>query len=350
MRRDDHIVGVITVTRAAVGQFADKEVDLLQTFADQAVIAIENVRLFNETQEALARQTATSDVLQVISGSPTDVQPVFDIIAERAAALTDARYCLVTRLDGDTLQLVALHGVNEAGTAALRAAWPQPLQESTAISARAIRERRVVNVADLLALADDEYAPVMKRACELAGFRSGLSVPLLRDQQVIGAITVNRAETGLYADKEVALLQTFARQAVVAVENVRLFNETREALEQQTATAEVLQVISGSVADTAPVFEKILDSCQRLFASDQLAVMLLREDGHVHPTAWRGTAFDAVVRDVRSMPVETTTTGQAIRERRTVQVGEGVAANRCQCRPCASSRRAWVRIRRSTAR
>ncbi len=330
MRRDDHIVGVITVTRAAVGQFADKEVDLLQTFARQAVIAIENVRLFNETQEALARQTATSDVLQVISESPTDVQPVFDIIAERAAALTNARYCLVTRLDGDMMQLVALHGVNEAGSAALRAAWPQHLQQSTAIAARAIRERRVINVADLLALSDEEYAPVMKRACELAGFRSGLSVPLLRDQQVIGAITVNRAETGLYVDKEVALLQTFARQAVVAVENVRLFNETKEALEQQTATAEVLQVISGSVADTAPVFEKILDSCQRLFASEQLAVMLVREDLRVYPTAWRGPAFDMLVRDVGSMPLEATMTGQAIRERRTVQADDNVVAGAAQ--------------------
>ncbi len=290
MFRDRQVVGAIAMYRSKPGKFADNEVDLLRTFAAQAVIAIENVRLFNETKEALAHQTATSDVLQVISESPTDVQPVFDIIAERAAALTNARYCLVTRLDGDMLQLVTLHGVNEAGTAALRAAWPQQLQQSTAISGRAIRERRVVNVADLLALSDEEYAPEMKRACELAGFRSGLSVPLMRDQQVIGAITVNRAETGLYAEKEVALLQTFARQAVVAVENVRLFNETREALEQQTATSEVLQVISSSVADTAPVFEKILDSCQHLFATEQLGIFLANEDNQVHVGAWRGSA------------------------------------------------------------
>ena len=327
LMRDGEPIGTINVAWETPGPIPEKVPFVLQTFADQAVIAIENVRLFNETKEALARQTATSDVLQVISESPTNVQPVFDIIAERAAALTAARYCLVTRLDGDMLQLVTLHGVNEAGTAALRAAWPQPLQQSTSIAARAIRERRIVNVADLLALSDQEYAPEMKRACELAGFRSGLSVPLMRDQQMMGAITVNRAETGQYEEKEVALLQTFARQAVVAIENVRLFNETREALEQQTATADVLQVISSSVADTAPVFEKILESCQRLFASEQLAVMLLRDDGRVYPTAWRGPAFDRLVRDVGSMPVKGTLTEQAIRERRTIQVDHTVMVN-----------------------
>jgi len=319
MFRDRQVVGAIAMYRSKPGKFADNEVDLLRTFAAQAVIAIENVRLFNETKEALAHQTATSDVLQVISESPTDVQPVFDIIAERAAALTNARYCLVTRLDGDMLQLVTLHGVNEAGGAALRAAWPQHLQKSTAISGRAIRERRVVNVADLLALSDEEYAPEMKRACELAGFRSGLSVPLMRDQQVIGAITVNRAETGLYDDKEVALLQTFARQAVVAVENVRLFNETREALEQQTATSEVLQVISSSVADTAPVFEKILDSCQHLFSTEQLGIFLAGEDNQVHVGAWRGSALGAIARTFPK-PIEQTMTGRVIRERQTLHI------------------------------
>jgi signal transduction histidine kinase/DNA-binding response OmpR family regulator len=288
---DERGIGAIGVARRK-GPFSDKELAMLQTFADQAVIAIQNARLFNETQEALQRQTGTSDVLQVISESPTDVQPVFDIIAERAAALTNARYCLVTRLDGGQLQLVSLHGVNEAGGGALRAAWPQPVASSTSIAARAIRQRDVVNVADLLALSDAEYAPEMKRACELAGFRSGLAVPMLRDDQVIGAITVNRAETGRYAAKEVALLQTFARQAVVAVENVRLFNETKEALERQTATAEVLQVISSSVADARPVFEKILDSCERLIPSDGKAILVVDEQQQVHVGAVRGGGQD----------------------------------------------------------
>jgi len=321
MFRDRQVVGAIAMYRSKPGKFADNEVDLLRTFAAQAVIAIENVRLFNETKEALAHQTATSDVLQVISESPTDVQPVFDVIAERAVALTAARYCTVTRLDGQNAQLVALHGVDEAGTTALRAVWPQNVQNSSAIAARAIRERRIVNVADLLALSDEDYSPAMKSAVRLAGFRSGLSVPMLRDQQVIGAITVNRAETGLYSDKEVALLQTFARQAVVAVENVRLFNETREALEQQTATSEVLQVISSSVADTAPVFEKILDSCQHLFATEQLGIFLADDDGQVDVGAWRGSALEAVARTFPK-PTDETMTGRVIRERQTYHIAD----------------------------
>ena len=289
MLRDDRAIGSILVARDELRAFDATEQRMLQTFADQAVIAIQNARLFNETQEALARQTATSEVLQVISESPTDVQPVFDIIAERAASLTAGRYCLVTLLDGAQVRLVSMRGVNEAGSAALREAWPQRLQDSTSISARSIRERGVVNVADLLALSDADYAPEMKRACELAGFRSGLAVPMLRDQRVIGAITVNRAEPGLYADKEIALLQTFARQAVVAIDNVRLFKETKEALEQQTATAEVLQVISGSVADVAPVFDKILESCGRLFRGAGQALNLLDDNDVLHLAAQRLT-------------------------------------------------------------
>jgi len=310
-------IGTIHVARIPPVPFTDKEFDLLRTFADQAVIAIQNARLFNETQEALARQTATSDVLQVISESPTDVQPVFDIIAERAAALTAARYCLVTRLDGEQLHLVSLHGVSEVGTAALRAAWPQPLQGSTSIAARAIRQRGVVNVADLLAESDADYAPVMKRACELAGFRSGLSVPMMRDHKMIGAITVNRAETGLYADKEIALLQTFARQAVVAIENVRMFNETKEALEQQTATAEVLKVISSSVADAQPVFEAIVRSCHALFNITDAGIAVIHDDGLVRLEAHVGPT-EASKREVAAyypVPVAHSMQGLAVRRR-----------------------------------
>jgi len=310
---EDQAIGTLHVVRQPPKPFTEKEQALLKTFADQAVIAIQNARLFNETKEALERQTATSEVLQVISESPTDVQPVFDIIAERAAGLTGAQYALVFRFDGDWLHLASLHGVNKPGTQALRQAWPQRVQDSTSISARAIRRKAVVNVADLLAESDADYAPSMKQVCEAAGFRSGLSVPMLRDQQIVGAITVNRAEAGRFADKEVDLLQTFARQAVIAIENVRLFNETKEALEQQTATAEVLQVISSSVADTAPVFERILDSCQRLFATDELGIFTADEDGMVHTRAWRGSLLEAVS-DIR-MPLAQSMTGRLMKDR-----------------------------------
>ena len=220
-------IGCLAILRAAAGEFDAQEVALAQTFADQAVIAIENARLFNETREALERQTATTEVLKVISESPTDVQPVFDVIAERASRLTGAQYALVFRFDGEMLHLASLHGVHDAGSDALHKAWPQRVEGSTSISARAIRTRAVVNVPDLLAESDADYAPSMKQLVEAAGFRSGLSVPLLREQQVVGAITVNRAEPGVYAEKEIDLLRTFASQAVVAIENVRLFNETQ---------------------------------------------------------------------------------------------------------------------------
>jgi GAF domain-containing protein len=314
MRRDDQIVGVITVARSEGGRFADKEADLLQTFARQAVIAIENVRLFNETKEALERQTATSDVLQVISESPTDVQPVFDVIAGRATGLTRADYGWVFRFDGELIHVVSSFGVSAQGIEAARQAFPMPPSGGSA-TARAVREEAVVNVADVLA--EDELHYQIKEVARQSGFRSVLAVPMHRDDKVVGVITVVRAAVGRFADKEIELLQTFARQAVIAIENVRLFNETREALEQQTATSEVLQVISSSVADTRPVFDKILDSCEHLFNTGQLGIFVLEDDGQVDVRAWRGAAIDALAKTFPK-PMDETMTGVVLRERRTI--------------------------------
>ena len=323
MLSDGVCVGLVSVTRQAPGPFPERLVAQLQTFADQAVIAIRNARLFNETQEALARQTATSDVLRVISESPTNVQPVFDVIAERAAALTAARYCLVTRFDGEWLQLASLHGVNAEGTAALREAWPQRIEGSTSIAARAIRERAPVNVPDLLAESDADYAPQMKRVVERAGFRSGLSVPMLHGAQIVGAITVNRAETGLYADKEVALLQTFARQAVVAIQNARLFRETQEALERQTATAEILKVIAGSPDDVQPVFDAIAAASNRLIGGFSTAVFRFVDDT-VHLVAFTPTnpEGDAALQRMFPAPLAATAFAPAIRQGGVVHIAD----------------------------
>ena len=321
--KEGRALGSLAILREAAGDFDAQEVALAQTFADQAVIAIENARMFNETQESLARQTATSDVLRVISESPTDVQPVFEIIAERAAALTGSRYCLVTRLDGDMLDLVSLYGVNAAGTTALRDIWPQRLQDSTSIAARALRRRDVVNVADLLV--DADYDSVIKRACEAAGFRSGLSVPMLRDGQLIGAITVNRAEPGLFGEKEIALLQTFARQAVVAIENVRLFHETKEALERQTATAEVLKVMSASPSDVQPVLDIVAERAAQLCRAEGGRVWLADGDKlRANAISGQGASYgrDALGSELMLRP--TSVVGRAFLEGRTVHVDDVV--------------------------
>ena len=181
--------------------------DLLKTFADQAAIAIENVRLFNETREALQQQTATADVLRVISESPTDVQPVCDVIADRAARLTDAEYGWVFRLQGDLIEVASSFGVNLAGLEAARAAFPLRLSRGS-ITGRAMLDRVVVNIPDLLA--ESGISESIKQLAHSTGYRSVLSVPMFRDQQVIGAVNVHRAAVGHFTEKEVALLRTFA--------------------------------------------------------------------------------------------------------------------------------------------
>ena len=226
--RDGVAIGVISVLSPDPGAMSDKQMALLATFADQAVIAIENVRLFNETKEALERQTATAEVLKVISESPTDVQPVFDMIAERAARLTDADYGWVLPFDGELIDVASAYGVNAQGIEASRRAFPRRPGDGSAAS-RAVRDGTVVNVADVLAEDDAHVEASVKSIARLAGYRSILTVPMRRDHLILGAITVARAQVGKFAGKELDLLQTFARQAVIAIQNVRLFNETKQA-------------------------------------------------------------------------------------------------------------------------
>ena len=218
---EEHGVGAIQVSRDPPAPFTDKELALLKTFADQAVIAIQNSRLFNETREALERQTATAEVLQVISGSVADAQPVFDIIAVSAARLTGADYGWVFRFDGTLIHVASSFGVDSQGLRAAQQVFPMPPGDHS-VTARAIRDGAVVNVADVTTEAGAES---MRQLAEVVGNRAVLSVPMSQDGRIIGAITVNRADVGRFADKEVALLKTFASQAVIAIQNSRLFNE-----------------------------------------------------------------------------------------------------------------------------
>ena len=249
-----------------------------------------------ELRETLDYQTATAEILHVISSSPTDVQPVFDTIAERAARLCDAAFGFVFTFDGELIHLRRTYGLDLQGIEALRLQFPRRSGDDS-IAGRTITSGAVVHVPDVLA--DPTYG--LKGAAEAAGFRSCLGVPMLREGQIVGAITVLRAEVGYFSDKQVDLLKTFASQAVIAIQNVRLFNETTEALEQQTATAEILQVISGSPTDVQPVFEAIMESAMRLFNSQISAVF--RYDGQlVHLVGTRGWTAAAIEDSRRYYP------------------------------------------------
>src|SRR5262245_2889554 len=266
----DRVIGAIGISRPTVGPFPDRQIELLKTFAAQAVIAIENVRLFNETKDALERQTATSEILRVISSSPTDIQPVFDAIARNAVTLCGGMGAVVLRFDGEMLH-VAGHAVSPKVVERIERAYPRrPGRDYP--PGRAFLDRSVVHVPDLQAAT--EFAASTARQ---AGQGSQLAVPLNHDQ-AIGAIAVTRREPGGFSDSEIALLQTFADQAVIAIENVRLFTELQgknqaltqahaqvtEALEQQTATSEILSVISSSPTDVQPVFDAVAESAALL--------------------------------------------------------------------------------------
>jgi GAF domain-containing protein/CheY-like chemotaxis protein len=314
-------IGVVGVARSR-GAFSDKELALLQTFADQAVIAIQNARLFNDTKEALERQTATSEILRVISESPDNVQPVLDAVAERARLLCKAEGGRVWLVEGEYLRGMTEYGPafgDEQHDALL------PLRR-TSVAGRSVLERRSIHLTDLVPLIDSEY-PDVRAMQEKYHHRAMLTMPLLREGEALGVISLLRREPRAFAPGEIKLLETFADQAVIAIENVRLFNETKEALERQTATSEVLQVIGSSVADTAPVFEKILDSCQHLFATEQLGIFQVGDAGMIDVAAWRGAALGVVARTFPK-PIEESASAQVLRDKRILHIPDvGVAAN-----------------------
>jgi PAS domain S-box-containing protein len=290
--RGDVVHGLMHVSKVEPGPFPEKWIALLQTFADQAVIAIENVRLFQELQvrnrdltEALEQQTATSEILRVIAGSPTDITPVLEAVAENAARLCDANDVVVMMNAGDVLR-----AVKSTGPFGERfgANFTIPITRGSA-AGRAVVDRTTVQVPDFGLESDEEY-PVGRQHRRTYGNHGALASPLLRGDAVLGVIAVLRRDVRPFSDRQMTLLQTFADQAVIAIENVRLFNETKEALDQLKASAEVLQVISSSVADTKPVFEKILASCERLFEGQNVGITLVGDDGAIHLGPYRGPA------------------------------------------------------------
>jgi signal transduction histidine kinase len=333
--REGTPLGVIFVNRGPeVHPFSAKQIALLETFANQAVIAIENVRLFNETKEALEQQTATAEILRVISSSPTDVEPVFETIASSAARLFSEFFVGVVRFDGDLLHLAAQRNFSEEGREAAARAFPCHATRQIPVG-WAILERRALNVPDIVERAD--FQPLLQRAL---GYRSYMAVPMLREDQPIGGIAVTRGEVKPFSEREVALLQTFADQAVIAIENVRLFTELQErnravteahaqvseSLEQQTATSEVLKVISRSTFDLQPVLDTLIENATRLCAAES-GFLYRFEDNSLRAAAdfgvsaeleeyWRGKEVPLGPESVY---------GRTTLERRTVHVVDALA-------------------------
>jgi two-component system, NtrC family, sensor kinase len=317
MLREGAPIGVITVARAEAGPFSESEIDLLKTFASQAVIAIENVRLFKETKEALEQQTATSEILRVISSSPTDIQPVFDAIVRSASRLCGGEYAIVTRYDGELLHLAAQYNPRPGTAEETSRFFPQVPRRETSIVARALVDAAVVHVPDV---ETEQSEPSAREAHRRIRLRAVVAVPMVHEGRPIGVVSVSRGTPGLFADRQIDLLRTFADQAVIAIENVRLFNETKEALEQQTATAEILRVISSSPTDIRPVFAAVAGSAARLCGAFDATIFQVDADG-LRVGAHEGPISAHPVGQGPSLG-RGTPPGRAVLDRRTIHIAD----------------------------
>ncbi len=326
--KDDVLLGALVIYRKEVRPFSQREIALVQSFAAQAAIAIENARLINETREALERQTATADVLKVIASSPTDVQPVFEAIAERSNRLLGGYSTAVLRFDGEVLDLAAYTSTNPDGDAALRAAFPQPVANFPPFLL--VRGGETVQFTDTEAVG----VPVLNRDLARArGYRSMVHTALMGDGGAIGMISVTRKEPGDFAPHHVQLLRTFADQAVIAIQNVKLFDEVQartrdlsESLQQQTATADVLKVISRSTFDLQTVLDTLVESAARLCEADR-AFIFQRSDGVYKQAANFGFSrdFEEFARQNPILPERGTITGRVAVEGKTIHVADVLA-------------------------
>jgi GAF domain-containing protein len=316
MLKNDELVGAVTIYRQEVRPFSEKQIEVVRNFAAQAVIAIENTRLLNELRESLQQQTATSEVLKVISSSPGELNPVFDSLLSNATNICDAKFGNLFMYRDGVFILVAMHNAPAAYAEARRRAPVRP-PLGTGLGQVAIT-KQVAHVTDLMA--EQAYVdrdPFAVQGVELGGIRTLLAVPMLKDDQLVGGIVIYRQEVRPFTDKQIALVQNFAAQAVIAIENTRLLNELRqrtddltESLEQQTATSEVLQVISSSSGNLQLVFDSVLKNATGISGSGFGMLWLSEGDGW-HPVAMHGVpsvlaeerAYEGVLRFGPDIPI-----------------------------------------------